>query len=363
MSEEILKDKINSGKQFYFSQSFLVDLDKASYEEILESINQIQIKAQQDWYALYQLFNAIERRELYLPQFKSMTAWLNNYCADKRHGLSVDRAFIIKRAGKVLTDFMNRNNLDYKELNYIPPQTLTNIDKAVRCEIGISQDKEKDLKIRRDELIQKANTGNLSRDESVRLYKRARYQKKREKELEGGNNREDREKIKRNTAMADELKSAICNHWSWLGEKQKRWGRSNFERKKDNRIRDYYRGIEEFAFSVTGEEHGRKQADVLICENLTSRNPVEATTHAIEIKVDVDDFRRDTKYVDYLNYVDYLWLFAPNTVLDQIDSSEIPDRIGVLGYKEGSVYKVRDALENEEADVEGTLRRLAVHLH
>lgn len=94
----------------------------------------------------------------------------------------------------------------------------------------------------------------------------------------------------------------------WLGvTKVKKHFKTAFEQ-------DKYRLFTEFPL-YTGTSKKSRRVDVLIAENLTC-DSWELNLHAVEIKVSKSDLLNDTKYSEYADFGDYMWLAVPEELID-----------------------------------------------
>lgn len=131
------------------------------------------------------------------------------------------------------------------------------------------------------------------------------------------------EQIKEEIVTAGEIVTTLYSI-EWLGankEKKRKYFKTSFEQNK-------YRAFTEFPV-FTGTSRKSRRMDILIAENVTSKNTWQLNLHGVEIKVSKSDLLNDTKYTEYAEFVDYLWLAVPVSLLDAARETK-PRKCGII---------------------------------
>lgn len=335
-------------------------------KEIKKIENQLKKLVEQDknsWAKFYLLMKKVEDEELYKElDFKSFTAWLKDFAIKNKIHESV--LWNKKKAGKVYESYVKTKHDQGVEVAPIE-QANVGVDSLVLLD-KISK-KNADLGA---ELTEKAVNKEITRADLRNAYKTVRGDLKKDivvknpikvieddnKLHEDGNGdiinieaKEDHE----DNVTATNIVMALNNH-NWLGEKEVVKGfKGRFIERK-------YRALTEFPV-FTGTTKKSRRIDVLVAENIKAKEHYNINLHGIEIKVAKWDFLNDTKYTEYAEFVDRLWIAIPESLLD-VCTENTPKGVGILIFKDGKIEIEREAKKIKPDRKQEALTTLALKL-
>lgn len=314
-----------------------LNFDNCTLSEVNEALRVEIENDKNNWWKYYTLINLVEKKELWNPDYHSLTAWLNDFCVHNRD-LGIARAFEIKRAGRIYKEHLERcpDGPSLEEIE-TSPEHLINLERIAEAKYGKVDATKFDRHNFIDKNMGKVVKGTWGREKLRGILKNEKAKKIQRKKQEEklGENAEDREakieKAVRNEEVANGIKDTIKNFHLWLGEKKA----PAINTQRSASTKDYYKMFPEF--SLPAPVHTTKSkivADAVVAENITQQGSgYDTTIHVFEIKASLEDFERDHKMLEYCKFSDYAWLVAPETVLEQIHPGEIPKIFGVLGYR------------------------------
>lgn len=312
-------------------------------KEIKKIENQLKKLVEQDknsWAKFYLLMKKVEDEELYKElDFKSFTAWLKDFAIKNKIHESV--LWNKKKAGKVYESYVKTKHEQGVEVAPIE-QANVGVDSLVLLD-KISK-KNADLGA---ELTEKAVNKEITRADLRNAYKTIRGDLKKDtgnKVIEkykvlqenGNDDTIKAEPKEENTAnvTATNIVMALNNH-TWLGKKEEVTGfKGRFVERK-------YRALTEFPV-YPGTTKKSRRIDVLVAENIKAKEHYNINLHGIEIKVAKWDFLNDTKYTEYAEFVDRLWIAIPESLLD-VCTENTPKGVGILIFKDGKIEIEREA--------------------
>ena len=147
--------------------------------------------------------------------------------------------------------------------------------------------------------------------------------------------------------------SVLCEP-NWLGVKQERkYFKTSFEQ-------DKYRVFTEFPVFV-GTSRKSRRMDMLVSENITSENVWDLNLHCVEIKVSKGDLLGDTKYTEYADFVDYMWLAIP-VELELVAKDNVFNDCGIIVIKDNKATIVKKAAKLSADRKIDTLTNIALKL-
>lgn len=298
-------------------------------------VNLVEID-KRNWTQFYLLLKKVEDHELWKTENKSFTAWIKNF--SKKHKIHETIIWNRKKAGKVYETYARvkaekgEEVQDISEIN-VSPENLILLDKINQHDPVMAS-----------KLVDKVLTKTIKGKDLREVYKSIRPEKldktsyiphyRREvisdiEDIGDIEDNEDNDKIRANDIVA-----AICNA-EWLGKKQqRRFYKTSYENNK-------HRTFTEFPVYTGTSKHSRR-IDALIVENITTDELWELHLHAIEIKVSKSDLANDTKYTEYAEFVDYLWLAIPEELLEVAINTK-PDGCGIITVKNNKALIVEQA--------------------
>lgn len=331
-------------------------------KEIKKIENQLKKLVEQDknsWAKFYLLMKKVEDEELYKElDFKSFTAWLKDFAMKNKIHESV--LWNKKKAGKVYESYMKTKQDQGVEVAPIE-QANVGVDSLVLLD-KISK-KNADLGA---ELTEKAVNKEITRADLRNAYKTIRGDLKKDtgnKVIEkykvlqenGNDDTIKAEPKEENTAnvTATNIVMALNNH-TWLGKKEEVTGfKGRFVERK-------YRALTEFPV-YPGTTRKSRRIDVLVAENIKAKEHYNINLHGIEIKVAKWDFLNDTKYTEYAEFVDRLWIAIPESLLD-VCTENTPKGVGILIFKDGKIEIEREAKKIKPDRKQEALTTLALKL-
>ena len=208
------------------------------------------------------------------------------------------------------------------------------------------------------ELVDKALSGELRPKDLKNTYYTLRATDKRydteDKSYNKHTAQEHRENV--NTKNKDAVITAvdIVNYLkdaSWLEEyNERKKEKDSSVKEKHERFKKFYEKEKYECFTEfpvhSGTTRHSRRIDVLVAENITSKNSWNITLHGIEIKVSKSDLVSDKKYTEYMDFVDYMWLAVPHELTKDAFYTKHPD-VGliVFGDESDNIKILDDAMD------------------
>lgn len=253
----------------------------------------------QTWVQFYKLIKKVEEEELWREaEKKSFTQWIKDFSVKSK----VHESVIWNRlkAGKVYATY---ERVQARKGVAVPP--IDEVDVTVDSLILLDKITKKSEQIGA-ELVDKVLNKELSRQELRDTYKALGGDPRKAKKLHEEEKAQLPSPEERLTAAA--IVSALATP-GWLGdyEAKRKPFKTSFEQ-------DKYRTYTEFPV-YTGTSKKSRRIDILAVENLTN-DDFGVNLHGVEIKVSKPDLLNDTKYMEYSNSVDFLWLAIPCELLE-----------------------------------------------
>lgn len=330
---------------------------EAEIKEIEEELTQLVEKDKNSWAKFYTLMKRVEDEQLYkVLGLNSFTQWLKSFAI--QHKIHESVLWNRKKAGKVYERYAEVKKEQGIEVPKIEDANV-GVDSLVLLD-KISK-KNADLGA---ELTEKAINKEITRADLRNAYKTIRGDLKKDtgnngKEnvlKENGNddiiNTESKEDHENNVTAAN-IVMALSNY-SWLGEKEAVTGF------KGKPIEHKYKALTEFPV-YTGTTKKSRRIDVLVAENIKCKEHYNINLHGIEIKVSKWDFLNDTKYTEYADFVDRLWIAIPNDLLD-VCTENTPKGVGILIFKDGKIEIEREAKKLDPIEKQQALTTLVLKL-
>nr|DAH73148.1 MAG TPA: DNA repair protein MmcB-like protein [Caudoviricetes sp.] len=316
------------------------------------------------WAKFYLLMKEIEEKELYKEANKnSFTAWVKDFCLKNKIHESV--IWNRKKAGKVYESYAR---IQKEKGIEVPPIEETNV--SMDSLVLVDKITKKAPKLGA-ELTAKAINKEITRDDLRTAYKTIRgdlvkakqdIQENAEEATEGlemANNEEIKEVPKVEIKVEEVVTASkiiqAFNNPCWLGVKEIK--RKAF---KPSHEQDKYKTLTEFAVYTGTSKHSRR-IDLLAVENITVENHFEMNLHGIEIKVSKSDLINDSKYTEYGEFVNYLWIAIPKK-LEADARATVPDDVGIMVYGRGKMKVVKEANRLKPLQLENSLTTLALKL-
>lgn len=336
--------------------------------EIVKIEKELKHLVEQDknsWAKFYLLLKKVEDQQLYKDLgLNSFTAWLKDFALKNKIHESV--LWNKKKAGKVYERYAETKKEQGVEVAPIE-QANVGVDSLVLLD-KISK-KNADLGA---ELTEKAINKEITRADLRNAYKTVRGDLKKkdntdnktaikvieeDNKLHEENNgdiinieaKEDHE----DNVTATNIVMALNNH-SWLGDKEVVKGfRGRFIERK-------YKAFTEFPV-YTGTTKKSRRIDVLVAENISIEEHYNLQLHGIEIKVSKGDLLNDTKYTEYAEFVNKLWVAVPKDLVKECIKNT-PKNIGIMYLEDGAIKIKRQAKELKPECLKEALTTLALKL-
>lgn len=335
---------------------------EAEIKEIEEELTQLVEKDKNSWAKFYTLMKRVEDEQLYkVLGLNSFTQWLKSFAI--QHKIHESILWNRKKAGKVYERYAETKKEQGIEVPKIEDAKV-GVDSLVLLD-KISKKNE----TLGAELTEKAINREITRADLRNAYKTIRGDLKKNSDnkvieennilKENGNNdiintesKEDQEENTDNVTAAN-IVMALSNY-SWLGEKEAVTGfKGRFIERK-------YKAFTEFPV-YTGTTRKSRRIDVLVAENIKAKEHYSINLHGIEIKVSKWDFLNDTKYTEYADFVDRLWIAIPNDLLD-VCTENTPKGVGILIFKDGKIEIEREAKKLDPIEKQQALTTLVLKL-
>lgn len=327
-------------------------------EEKLENLLNVEKK---NWVEVYLLLKKVEDEKLWkLKEYNSFTQWVKDFAIrSKCHESNIWQK---KKAGEVFLKLAKK-----QEERGEQPIQLTEAKVSVENLILLDKiSKNSSDSARTDELIGQVFNKEITTRNLREIYRTVQPKSKKNtselQEITNENNTEvlqeiTKDKNKKNITINSNIESSdivrvLSDSENWLGQKiQRRYFKSAYEQNK-------FSVFTEFPLFTGNTRHSRR-VDMLCVENITTENIWELYIHGIEIKVSKSDLLNDTKYTEYYDFVDYLWLAIPKE-LEEVALKNVPTSVGILSIcrnskedikkkykKRFDIKKVREAQKSE----------------
>lgn len=342
-------------------------------KQIEEKLYTLAEKDKQNWSSFYLLIKKVEVERLWEESHKSFTAWVKHFANVSKLQESV--LWNRKKAGEIYQNYRNRKLEQNEEVEdvqsvNIAQDTLILIEKIARNDVALQ-----------DELTDKAINRELKKKDLQQAYKIVKAQKERERELKAeldlmkakksekvdvnlddeNRIRHEIDNIKESTLTAMDIVNALSSP-DWLNVYKMK---SDNEKKTLERFKQFYNKTKYATFEefpvYTGVTRKSRRIDVLVCENLTTER-YNINLHAVEIKVSKGDLLNDHKYTEYAEFVDYLWLAIPESLLEFAIESKL-NECGILIMNDEKEIKIVEQAERLNPSLrEKCLETLALKL-
>lgn len=309
------------------------------------------------WTKFYLLMKEVEEKELYKEANKSsFTAWVKDFCIKNKIHESI--IWNRKKAGKV---YENYQKVQRGKGIEVPPIEDTNI--SMDSLVLVDKIAKKAPKLGAD-LTEKAINKEITREDLRTAYKTIRgdlvkakkeYLALDKEQLKQGEEEETKQEVKVGEVVTASKIIQALNSPNWLGIKEikRKAFRPAYEQ-------DKYKTLTEFSVYTGTSKHSRR-IDVLVAENITVENHFSLNLHGIEIKVSKSDLEKDTKYTEYAEFVNYLWIAIPKK-LEADARAIVPTDVGILVFNKNKMEVVKKANKLNPLQLESSLTTLALKL-
>lgn len=295
------------------------------------------------WVTFYRLMTEVRDKELFKETCSTYTAWVKNFSV--RCGLHESSLWSKLKAGKVYQNYQKvqmQKGIQTKELEDIDvsADSLVLLDKITKKseEMGAA-------------LVDKVLNKELTREDLRETYRALGGDQRaatKQAKIERG------EEVKEVPITELITAAAIVKALSgptWLGDVS--FNNDRFTRSEE---RDKYTTFTEFSVQ-TGTSRKSRRIDLLAVENLT-RYEWGINIHAVEIKVSKSDLVNDTKYMEYAQSADFLWLAIPEELLEVALQTKA-DVVGIIVVDKDNTATIKvQASKLESLDRENTLTNI-----
>lgn len=301
--------------------------------EVEQQLTNLVATDKRTWVEFYKLLKEVEEQRLYEEKgFKSFTNWVKKFATNNKIHESV--IWSRKKAGKVYEKYQQRQA--EKGIEVAPIEELdVSADSLVLVEKIANKDSELGA-----EMIEKVLDNQLTRADLRRTYKLLRDANAKEETNDNPSTEEAAGEpvevkisdAKMTAILTNKLMSGddlwVCRFGMELGMEQ-----PNLHREVGKMSTQKCKAVAEFPVYTSTSRKSRR-IDVLTVENYFSE---EGTLHlhGIEVKVSEGDLKRDKKYSEYAEFVDFLWIAIPMDLLE-VALVEVPDTYGILAFKDFS---------------------------
>lgn len=303
------------------------------------------------WTEIYLLLKEVQDEALYEPSFSSFTQWVKAFSMDNHIHESI--LWNRMKAGKVYASYKNikeqkgENVPDISDIS-VSPDSLVLLDKIQKANPNIAS-----------ELTEKVMQNELSRADLREAYKNIKESKGIKKVSTNPHSKswaesERKEEIKKDKEQLPTIKNIKAEDIVYCLSKGVDWYTKPKERmftkfKSKGQYEPVYKAIPEFAV-YTGTSTLSRRIDCLCVENHSTSNLWEVHLHGIEIKVDKHDLINDHKFTEYAEFVDYLWIAIPHTLVD-VAKTNIPKQIGIVTFEYNEEQKLVPKIERTATKV------------
>ena len=306
-----------------------------------------------NWTHFYILLKEVEDKELWKDNYKSFTQWVKNFCIKTKTHESI--IWNRKKAGKVYDSYKEvqaSKGIEVKPIEEVSvsADSLVLLDKINKYDKEVASD-----------LTEKVLNKGITKKDLREVYKSLRPEKpsnnpqiKHISELEPEEQPKEPDN-KNNSITAAEIVSTLYKS-DWLTDKKvtRKYFKTSFEQ-------DKYRAFTEFP-TFTGTSKKSRRMDLLICENITTENTWDLNLHCIEIKVSKGDLLNDSKYTEYTEFVNYMWLAIPHDLIEVAQENKF-NECGIIAIDKNKKAKIIvSAQELKPLRREDTLTNIALKL-
>ena len=292
-------------------------------QEIEEQLSQIVTIESRSWTAVYLLMKKVQDDKLYLPEYKSFEAWVNDL--SKKTMMHVSNLWQYLDAGRFYDSYATNA---IKRGVVVP--TIENLCLPTGT-VGTIMDIMKgnpDLKSA-DSLVHKVLAGNATRY-GFKDAKRRAEKEMETKELSGkrtrtssprSRNTGEMKKKPKFTVTAKDIFATIKTSNDWFNHTGCTRELSRKSRKQEHK----YFVDGEVAAHTGGINDSARRIDAVAVENYSVRFPSDLTVRGIEIKVNRSDLLSDHKMAEYTDFVDYFYIAVPDFLVDDALSVCLPE--------------------------------------
>lgn len=286
-------------------------------------------KEKEDWIKLYIDIENIQNKELWKPHYRSFSAWLKTFCIKNKFAEAT--IWNKKRAGEIYKNYMEHQLNQGKQ---VKPIENIKISYDTILKIGQISNGDYDKMEKWIDNISHGKKTVISLGEALRTYK-VEMGRKVVEEREDNNGKS----ASGNSSITATDIVTILNNPLWLDEMDARNLQVKFF--KSFLEKDVYRTCTEFPVVTTSAKSPRRM-DVLVVENLTSKNVYKLFFHCIEIKVNEYDLRNDKKFGEYADFVDRMWLAVPIELVEIAKEVKF-EGCGIIAIKDDKTTIVEKA--------------------
>lgn len=312
-----------------------------------------------NWTHFYLLLKEVEEQELWKDVYRSFTQWVKEFAMKTKTHESI--IWNRKKAGKVYESYQR---IKEQQGKYVKPieESNVSVDSLVILDKINKYDEETASK-----LVDKVMEKSITKKDLREVYKTIRpenvsraprnvlseEEKKNLLNKRGGEQPVDNQV--KEIITANDIVSTLCSiEWLNVNKNTRRQPfKSAFEQNK-------YKSFTEFPV-FTGTSKKSRRMDLLIVENITSENTWNLNLHCIEIKVSKSDLLSDTKYTEYAEFVDYIWLAIPEVLID-IARDNVPKKCGIISIKKSGATIIKQPIRLEPLRKVDTLSNLALKI-
>ena len=332
--------------------------------KIEKELKQLVEQDKNSWARFYLLMKKVEDEELYKQlNLNSFTAWLKDFALKNKIHESV--LWNKKKAGKVYESYVAT-----KEKQGLEVAPIEDAEVGVDSLVLLDKISKKNAELGA-ELTEKAINKEITRKDLRNAYKTIRGDlnkkdtvngKEAIKIIEEDNKLHEDGIINNETIVANNNSDNVTatnivlalNNNKWLGEKEEIKGF------KGRFVEQKYRTFAEFPVYTGTTKHSRR-IDVLVAENISVEEYYNLQLHGIEIKVSKSDLLNDSKYTEYAEFVNKLWIAVPYNLATECVKN-VPKSIGILVYKDGEIIIKRNAKELKPSRIQEALKTLTLRL-
>ena len=323
------------------------ELEKIEHElEVMVNIDR------KNWVNFYLLVKKVKEKELWkVSNAKSFTQWIKELSRKtKIHETIIWNRY---KAGEVYQGYAENkrqggeNVKDITEVN-VSPDSLVIVEKINKHAPEMAS-----------KLIDQVLKGELRRKDLVTAYEAIRpdkpnYNKRQKIEYIVSDDSETSE-----TITDDEIKNKITaakmvttlSTMKWIGKESNDGFKGYRDKNKISANKNKARAFSEFAV-YTGTSRKSRRIDVLGIENITKDEfeKHELNIHGIEIKVSKSDLVNDTKYTEYSEFVDYMWLAIPLDLVEDARNTKFSE-CGIIVVSENGETEIVEQATRLESEL------------
>ncbi|MDO4589678.1 MAG: MmcB family DNA repair protein [Fusobacterium sp.] len=287
-------------------------------DEVENQITNLVKLDRKNWTSFYFLLKEVEEKKLWEEFYNSFSQWVKVFAV--RNQINESILWQRKKAGEIyqiFSEIQKANGIDVDPLD----KANVSADSLILLE-KITRNDNKNI----SELAEKVFNNEITRQELRDIYNSIRNNQN------SINNKIDASESKYSILLDNinintkDILSCLFETDKWIGAKRERVvSFSSIPEKREKKLR--IKTLTEFAVYTGADKHSER-IDLVCVENFNT-NLWDLNIHGVEVKISENDLVNDQKYIEYKDFVDFLWLAVPKE-LQEIAQQNIFNGCGLI---------------------------------